>query len=306
MDLTINKSNTADVSVLINSTEVTIQKSNNVLVEVATAKPLNIEVNKVADNLGSMAYQNSDDVDITGGTITDLTQLQTDYIDFDTAISPPMVVGRMAWNVNDGTVDLGMKGGNVTLQIGQELLQRIYNNTGATLTDGQIVVVEGSQGQRLTVRLAQANSDLNSATILGMVTEPIPNNTEGFIAVYGIVHGVNTQNIDDGTILWLSPTTPGAYTATKPVGRDHPVMVGYVVKGKSVGGDSIYVHVQNGYKLNELHDVLITNPQTNDLIRRNGLGLWTHQQGATGSFTSSDGKAITVVAGPITSNVAGH
>lgn len=305
MDLTINKSSAADVSVLINSTEVTIQKSNNVSVEVATAKPLNIEVNKVADNLGSMAYQNSDEVDITGGTITNLTQLQTDYVDFDTAISPPMVVGRMAWNVNDGTVDLRMKGGNVTLQIGQELLQRIYNNTGATLTDGQIVVVEGSQGQRLTVSLAQANSDLNSATILGMVTEPILNNTEGFITVYGIVRGVNTQGIDDGTILWLSPTTPGAYTATKPVAPDHLVMVGYVVKGKSVGGGSIYVHVQNGYELNELHDVLITNPQTNDLIRRNGLGLWTNQQGATGSFTSSDGKAITVVGGLITSIVAG-
>lgn len=306
MDLKIDKSNATDVSVLVNSTEVTIQKSNNISVEVATPTPLNIEVNKVADNLGSMAYQNSDDVDITGGTITNLTQLETDYIDFDTTVSPPITVGRMAWNQNDGTVDLGMKGGNVTLQVGQELVQRIYNNTGATLTDGQVVVVQGSQGQRLTVKLAQANSDLNSATILGMVTEPIANNTEGFVTVYGIVHGVNTQGIDDGTILWLSPTTAGAYTATKPVAPNHLVMVGYVVKGKSAGGGSIYVHVQNGYELDELHDVLITNPQTNDLIRRSSAGVWTNQQGASGTFTSSDGKLITVIGGLITNIVAGN
>ena len=303
MDLTITKSSATDVSVVVNSSEVKIQKSNSIEIEVAQPQTLNIELNKVADNLGSMAYQDSDNVDVTGGTITNLTELQTDFVDFDTTISPTIQVGRMAWNQNDGTVDLGMKGGNVTLQIGQELVQRVYNKTGATLTDGQVVVVDGSQGQRLTVTLAQANSDLNSATILGVVTEPIANNSEGFVTVYGLVRGVNTQGIDDGTILWLSPTTPGAYTATKPVAPNHLVMVGYVVKGKSTGAGSIYVHVQNGYELDELHDVLITNPQTNDLIRRNGSGLWTNQQGASGSFTSANGKTITVVGGLITSIV---
>ena len=301
MDLTITKSSVADVSVVVNSSEVKIQKSNSIEIEVAQPQTLNIELNKVADNLGSMAYQDSDNVDVTGGTITNLTELQTDFVDFDTTISPTIQVGRMAWNQNDGTVDLGMKGGNVTLQIGQELVQRVYNKTGSTLTDGQVVVVDGSQGQRLTVTLAQANSDLNSATILGVVTEPIANNSEGFVTVYGLVRNVNTHGIDDGTILWLSPTIPGAYTATKPVGPNHLVMVGYVVKGKSTGAGSIYVHVQNGYELNELHDVLITNPQTNDLIRRNGSGLWTNQQGASGSFTSANGKTITVVGGLITS-----
>ena len=213
--------------------------------------------------------------------------LRPTYVDFDTTVSETITTGRMTWNVSDGTLDLGLKGGNVTLQVGQELLQRVYNNTGAPLSDGQVVVVDGSQGQRLTVSLALADSDLNSATILGMVTEPIADKAEGFVTVYGLVHNINTQGIDDGTPLWLSPTVPGGYTATKPVAPNHLVLIGYVVKGKSTGGGSIYVHVQNGYEINELHDVLITSPVTGQtLVYDSSLKVWQNSTNPVSRVTT--------------------
>lgn len=229
--------------------------------------------------------------DITSMTGISGGILRPTYVDFDTTTSVAITTGRLTWNVNDGTLDLGLKGGNVTLQVGQELLQRIYNNTGAPLTDGQMVVVSGAQGQRLTVSLALADSDLTSATILGMVTEPIADGAEGFVTVYGLVHNVNTQGIDDGTPLWLSPTVPGGYTATKPTAPDHLVLIGYVVKGKSTGGGSIYVHVQNGYELDELHNVLITNPQLGQVLTYNGT-LWVNS--STVTTVAGLGPATTV------------
>ena len=228
----------------------------------------------------------------TNGDITSLTGITDhiatpNYIDFNINATPAVSPGRMHWNNNDGTLDIDLKGGNVTLQTGQELLQRVYNNTGAPLSDGQVVIVNGSQGQRLTVELAQANSDLNSATILGVVTENIADNSEGFVTVYGLVRNVNTGGIPDGTILWLSPTQPGAYTATKPVAPNHLVMVGYVVKGNSVGGGSIYVHVQNGYELNELHDVLVTAPATGQsLVYDAAVGVWKNSTDALARVTT--------------------
>lgn len=311
MDLSITKSNANDVVVEVNSTTVTVQQSNSIAVEVTPQQPIQIDINRQVTANGMpaggttgevLAKQSGTSYDTDWQTLSelgaalkganaDINSLSaiTGRVSTPTAIDFALggdtsAVGRLNWNNNDGTLDLGLKGGNVNLQIGQELLQRVYNNTGATITDGQIVIVEGSQGQRLTVKLALANSDLNSATILGMATESIANNSEGFIAVYGVVNNVNTSGIADGTILWLSPTTAGAYTATKPVAPDHLVMIGYVVKGNSTGGGSIYVHVQNGYELSELHDVLIVNPTNGQVLTYNATtGLWENEDSGGGA-----------------------
>ena len=91
----------------------------------------------------------------------------------------------MRWNDSDGTVDLGLKGGNVTLQVGQEQVLRVVNKTATNINlleaNYQAVRVTGAQGQRLKVDLAQAINDTLSAETIGLVTETINNNQEGFI-----------------------------------------------------------------------------------------------------------------------------
>lgn len=219
---------------------------------------------------------------ITGGIST------ADFVQFDTAITPTVGVGKLQWDPTEGGLQVGMLGGNVNLQIGQETVIYVYNNTGSALTDGQVVYCTGSQGQRLTVALAQANSDSTSAAIIGVVTEPIANNASGFITVQGTVHGINTSGFSDGAVIYLSPTTAGAWTATKPVAPQHMVMVGYVVKGGSGGAGSIYVHPQNGYEIEELHNVLITSPADADLLRYDGTAsVWKNATASTVSVGSS-------------------
>ena len=186
-------------------------------------------------------------------------------VKFDTVTPPVVGVGEMGWNISEGTVDLGLVGGNVTLQVGQEEVVRILNRTGLTMTDLQVVRITGAQGNRLTAALAQANNETNSATSLAVVTEHILNNQQGFATRGGLVNNVDTSAFPEGAALWLSPTVAGGVTATKPVAPDHLVLVGWCVRQHATVG-KIYVHIQNGYELDELHNVLVTAPIADDTI----------------------------------------
>ncbi len=92
-----------------------------------------------------------------------------DFITFSTTAVYTNEVGKIGWNDEDGTLNIGLKGGNVTLQVGQEQLQRVVNKTGADLLELEYKAVRirrkdegGTQGQRLAVVLAQGNNDANS------------------------------------------------------------------------------------------------------------------------------------------------
>lgn len=181
-------------------------------------------------------------------------------------------IGELAWNDSDGTVEFILKGGNVTLQIGQETVHRVVNRTGQTIYNGQAVRLTGSQGQRVEVALAQANNESNSSKIFGVATENILNNQTGYITTEGLVRGIDTSSLTEGAIVWLSPTTPGGLTTTKPTAPNHLAMVGIcVVQGNN---GTLHVHIQNGYEVDELHDVKYTNLQAGDLLTRTSNNLW--------------------------------
>jgi hypothetical protein len=236
--------------------------------------------------------------DITGGGVpyTGATQdvdlgefgLLTGNIEFDnTPTNIPTAAGSMVWNDTDGTVDLKLKGGNVTLQIGQENVLRVVNKTATNVNlleaNYQAVRVTGAQGQRLKVDLAQATTDTLSAETIGLVTETINNNQEGFITTSGLIRGINTtgslqsETWADGDILYLSPTVAGRITKVKPAAPNHLVIIGYVVHAHATQG-SIFVKVDNGYELNELHNVKITS-ETNGqaLTYTSATDIWENK-----------------------------
>lgn len=226
-------------------------------------------------------------------------------------------VGKMVWNDTDGTIEFKLKGGNVTLQTGQEEVVRVVNKAGVNLLEAAYQVVRirlvsegGASGQRLAVVLAQADSDLHSATTIGVVTETINNNQEGFVTTAGTVREINTTGIlqgetwVDGDIIYLSPTVPGQLTNIKPTAPDHTIIVGFVEYAHAVHG-KIYVKVDNGYELDELHNVAITSPVTNDILQYNSSGLWVNNNPPLLNFiTVSDGTGVTgTTANTLTSSV---
>lgn len=196
-------------------------------------------------------------------------QIKAGQVEFDTTPTGNAGVGILRWNNSDGTLDLGLKGGNVTLQIGQEQVVRVVNKTGSNLLESnyQAVRVNGAQGQRLKVALAQATNDLLSAETIGLVTENIDNNKEGFVTTSGLIRGINTtgslqgETWADGDMLYLSPFVAGRITNIKPSAPNHLITIGYVVYAHANNG-GIFVKVNNGYELEELHNVTETNYTT--------------------------------------------
>ncbi len=191
-----------------------------------------------------------------------------DYAQFDTTnTTPPAVEGRMAWNIDDGTMDLKLQNG-VTLQIGQEFLAKVANYSGVLIPEGAAVRVDGAQGQRLKVTLAAATDDIYSATTLGIVTHSggIPHGSSGYVTILGLVREIDTSDFNDGDVLYLS-ATPGQWSNVKPTAPTHTVQIGYVVNAANGSAGSIYVHVQNGYELEELHNVKITDPQDGQVLK---------------------------------------
>lgn len=205
-------------------------------------------------------------------------------LNLDTTYAGATAVGRLSWNDGDGTADLGLKGGNVTLQVGQEEVVRVYNASGSTLNEGEVVRIVGSQGNRVSVDRAQANAESTSANTLGMVTESIANGAEGFITVSGLVNKLDTSTLSPGAI-YLSPTVAGGYTQTKPSSPNHVVTIGFVSRIDNIVG-SIYIRVDNGYELDELHNVLITTVANNDILRYDSSnGYWKNVAITTDGIT---------------------
>ncbi len=231
--------------------------------------------------------------------VTD-TGFKANYYDFNTANTDVNAVGRLRWNDYDGTLDLGLKGGNVTLQIGQEQVIRVSNQTGVNLLESnyQAVRVSGVQGNRLKVDLAKADSDATSAETIGIVTETINNNNQGFITTSGLVRNIDTtgtlqgETWADGDMLYLSPTTAGRLTNIKPQAPQHTVIMGYVVSAHQTQGQ-IFVKVDNGYELEELHNVKITSVADKDILTWNSTtNVWenlslTELSGVNGNGTAN-------------------
>jgi hypothetical protein len=214
--------------------------------------------------------------------------IQLGNLEFDnTPTNIPTTAGSLYYNDTDGTLDLILKGGNVKLQIGQESLVRVVNKTATSINlleaNYQAVRVTGAQGQRLKVDLAQATTDGLSAETIGLVTETINNNQEGFITTNGLVRNINTtgslqgETWVDGDILYLSPTVAGRVTKVKPTSPNHLVVIGYVIHAHATQG-TIFVKVDNGYELNELHNVLIVSEANNQaLIYESSTDLWKNK-----------------------------
>jgi hypothetical protein len=239
-----------------------------------------------------------------------------DFVRFNPSSSNiPSAEGVMSWDNTDGTVRLSVKGNTYSVPIGQSVISRVRNNTGTNLlrTNYQVVKVAGAQGQRLAVTLAQANNDANSASTLGLVCENISNNQEGFIVNIGQIVNVNTTgNLQgetwlDGDVLYLSPTIAGAITKVKPLAPQHTVIIGYVEYAHANNG-KIYVKIDNGYELEELHDVSAEPFINNGLLYRDTtLNLWKSATISTilGYTPAPQGNYITALTGEVTATGPG-
>lgn len=188
------------------------------------------------------------------------------------------------------------------------VLLPVRNTTGATLTKGTAVYISGATGQISTVSKALATSDATSAQTLGLVTANISNNSNGNVTLIGTITNIDTSAYADGQQLYLSPTTAGTLTATKPYAPSHMVYMAVVEHAHPTQG-KLFVKVQNGYEMDELHDVSAQSPANNDgLFYNTTTSLWEKKSivtalGYTPYNATNPSNYLSTVS--LTSNVTG-
>lgn len=168
------------------------------------------------------------------------------------------------------------------------LLAYVTNVNGSTITRGQPVYAFGGQGDRLTVKLASNSTDATSAQTVGLVVSTsIANNQKGLIMVNGLLDGLSilpTSTFADGDAIYLGGTA-GTITNIKPTAPDHLVYLGFCTTANNGSAGRMYVRVQNGYELQELHNVAISSPTTGQTITYNSsTSLWSNTTPVSKSF----------------------
>lgn len=207
--------------------------------------------------LGTMATQNAASVAITGGTLQGTT-------------------------VTTGTYSSASN---------QAVMKQVRNNTGSTIAKGKVVRITGSLGDNLTIALADASTEATAATTIGVTAESILDGADGFIITQGVLDGLTgiTSPLVNGDLLWLSETT-GEFTRVRPTAPAHGVVVGWVMSTNAGSSGRIYVKIDNGQELSELHDVAIpATPAEKDLLSwDNTAGVWKNRTRLNAGVAPSD------------------
>jgi hypothetical protein len=162
---------------------------------------------------------------------------------------------------------------SITVNSATVVRKLVRNNSGVTIAKGQAVYQTGSSGVTITVALADASAEATASQTLGLAQDAIADNATGYVIAVGELTGVNSSALTEGQILWLSETA-GGLTTTRPTQPAHGVVLGYCVKQGPGASGILYVKVDNGLELNELHDVLVSSPSAGQVLRRASDGLW--------------------------------
>jgi len=170
---------------------------------------------------------------------------------------------------------------NSTAAVSDNLIKLVRNNSGATITAGTVVYINGALGNKPTIAKALATGDATSAQTYGLVQTSIANNADGYVVVIGDVDNLNTSSFTEGDQLYLSGTTAGTYTHIKPYAPIHLVYIGIVLRSHPTLG-IIGVKIQNGYEMDELHNVAAQSPNNGDILQYvSSTNLWTKTAGST-------------------------
>ena len=190
--------------------------------------------------------------------------IKTKYVEFDTS-SRAVTDRTLLWSNDDGVLQYGMtNGGSLTQRIGLEQFARVRNVDATQINKGDVVYIFSASGDRASVKKADNRQDATSSKTLGVAAENIPVNDVGFVGTFGVVGNLNLAAYTAGDILYLD-SIPGKVTKTKPQAPYHLVFIG-VVERANAGDGRLFVNVQNGYELEELHNVKITSPVRNNSI----------------------------------------
>lgn len=196
------------------------------------------------------------------------------WLNFANGSATTLAAGRMWYDGTNGSWNLGMGGGNITQQVGEELF--VYGKASAAITDSplQIVYQTGTVGSSGAITFAPTVAGItNGESIIGVATESLALNAFGRVTSFGVVRGITTngsaygETWADGDAIWYNPTT-GNPTKTKPTAPNIKTQVGTIIKAGAGGSGSFQVEINHGSSLGGTDsNVNITSAVNLDLLQ---------------------------------------
>ena len=143
------------------------------------------------------------------------------------------------------------------------------------INKGQAVYVSGASGTNILVRKASNATEATSSKTMGILAQTLASNGQGFVVTEGLLSGFDTSAATIGDPIWLGTSGNLLFgLANKPSAPAHLVYLGVVTRAHATQGE-IFVKVQNGFELEELHNVKITNPTDGQVLKyQASTGLW--------------------------------
>jgi hypothetical protein len=170
----------------------------------------------------------------------------------------------------------------------------VINKSGTTITKGMVVHLTGSNNSSNTpyVITASYENDTLSANTLGIASQTIAFNDTGYITTEGVLTGIDVTGLISGQLIYLGAT--GSITGSAPLAPLHAVRLGQVVRDSPSNNGAIYVRINNGYEIGELHDVRDTTTTSSygDLLVKSG-SVWINSKQLTGSYGLTGSLNIT-------------
>ena len=178
---------------------------------------------------------------------------------------------------------------------------------GEAMSKGQAVYVSSADGTNMIVSKASNASEATSSKTMGLITTDLAHNGQGSVITEGLLTNLNTALANAGDPVWLGTNGNLIYgLANKPVAPAHLVFIGIVTRSNANTGE-IFVKVQNGFELNELHTVLLeSNGSLGDnevLAFDSASGLWKNQTAAEAGLAQSGALNYAQTIGTKVSNV---
>ena len=197
--------------------------------------------------------------------------------------------GTASWAINAVTASYATNAADIVIYV--------KNTTGTQIDKGKVVRITGATGDNALISTASYESDPVSANTLGITRENIANDAFGYVITEGTLLGINTNLWTAGQLLFLGAS--GSITGSAPLAPLHAVRLGQVLRVQQNNG-SMYVRIDNGYELNELHDVddTTTTGSYGDLLVKSG-SVWTNSRQLTGSYGLTGSLSATSFTGSL-------
>lgn len=226
--------------------------------------------------LGTMAVQNANNVVITGGSVTNISNLASNFLQLNTTANATYAYGKLYWS-STGTLNVGLDGGSsLVMPVGEVLYT--YGKASSTISVGQVVVKTGVVGASGVIEFGPSTAGLTDGNqIVGIACEPITAGNFGRVVNHGVVRGFDLSAYNNNDTLWYDPAGGGTFTATKPSAPNLKAEVGIVINNGSGGSGSMYVALFPGSQLGGTDQNVQINgtPANNSLLQYDSsLSYW--------------------------------